>query len=367
MISMEGPRPLHEHELGELIQFLTSQLRPQQGWSIADEYPLAIQNENLNNVRVIKDHDTFLSAAVMKPIIIRSPAGLFKAAAIGSVVTNPSHRKQGLSRQVLEDCLKAASAHGCDFAILWTNLFDFYRKFGFELAGTEVSLTIPTNIKVADTPDMRFLQSNRIDPEAILRLYNQHTTGTLRTSDDIRKFLNIPNSKVYTAWGADNSLQAYAVQGKGADLDGYIHEWGGGVSKLIPLLKYALQQEQRPLTLIAPSHSANLIRQLVQLGAKEHSGILGMIKILNPPNFLLKIKKFVRAMGVDDLVLEPREGKFYLGYKEEIFRTEIESDLVRLVFGPLMASDLKAFDPATAAAFEKVFPINMWVWGWDSV
>jgi predicted acetyltransferase len=364
---MEGPRPLHEHELSDLIQFLSTHLRPEQTWTIAEEYPLAIQNENLNNVRVITENGNFLSAAIMKPLVVKTPAGLFKAAAIGSVVTNPTHRNQGLSRQVLDACLKQATDHGCDFAILWTNLFDFYRKLGFELAGTEISLTIPSQFRAPEAPELRFMETSRIDPDAMLRLYNQHTTGTLRTADDIRKLLNIPNSRVFTAWDAENRLQAYAVEGKGADLDGYIHEWGGGVSKLIPLLKYAVQQEKRPLTLIAPSHSANLIRQLEQLGAKQHSGILGMIKILNPPNFLLKIKRYVRNMGVEDIVLEPREGQYYLGYKQEIFRTDIDSDLVRLVFGPLKASDLKAFDATTAAAFEKVFPINMWIWGWDSV
>lgn len=364
---MEGPRPLHGHELKDLVRFLSEELRPGQPWTIADEYPLAIHDDNLNNVRVIKENDTFLSAAIMKPILIKSPAGLFKAAAIGSVVTHPTHRNQGLSTQVLEACLKAAKDHGCDFAILWTNLFDFYRKIGFELAGTEISLQIPLNFKPPEVQGLRFLNSPRVDAEAILRLYNQHTTGTLRTADDIRKFLTIPNTRVFTAWGPDNKLEAYAVEGKGADLDGYIHEWGGGVSKLLPLLKYAVTEAKRPLHLIAPSHSANLIRQLKLLGAKDHSGILGMIKILNPPNLLLKIKKHVRALGAEDLVLEPRDGKYYLGFKEEIFRTDLESDLVRLIFGPLKASDLKTFDPATAAAFEKVFPIAMWVWGWDSV
>jgi hypothetical protein len=82
---------------------------------------------------------------------------------------------------------------------------------------------------------------------------------------------------------------------------------------------------------------------------------------------LIKIKKYVRGMGMDDLVLEAREGKFYLGAKQEIFSTDIDSDLVRLIFGPLKASQLNAFDKETAAAFEKVFPIAMWIWGWDSV
>lgn len=364
---MEGPRPLHDHELQDFVAFLSSQLRPQQSWSIADEYPLAIHDANLNNVRVITEDNLFLSAAVMKPLIIKSPVGLFKVAAIGSVVTAPDHRNQGLSRQILEDCLNSGRAHGCDFAILWTNLFDFYRKLGFELAGSEISLVIPSNFKAPAPEGMRFLQSNKVDPEALMRLYAHHTTGSVRTTEDIRKFLLIPNSRVYTAWDEQNKLQAYAVEGKGADLTACIHEWGGGVSKLLPLLSFAVKDSGKPLTLMAPAHSTNLIRQLSAAGAQAHTGVLGMIKILNMPSILTKLKKYIRAMGFEDVVLEPREGRFYLGYKEEIFHTDSESDLVRLIFGPQKASQLHPFDKETAEMFEKIFPVGMWIWGWDSV
>lgn len=364
--SMEGPRPLHEHELQDFVQFLSRQLRADQAWSIAEEYPLAIHDANLNNVHVIKSNEGFLSAAVMKPLIVKSPAGLFKVAAIGSVVTAPEHRKLGLSRQILEASLQTARAHGCDFAILWTNLFDFYRKLGFELAGTEVSLELPMDLKAEDS-GLRFMKGPQVDPEAILRLYSQHTTGSVRTVDEIRKYLQIPNSRIFTAWDAQNKLQAFAVEGKGADLEGYIHEWGGGVSKLIPLLQYAISQENRALTLISPAHSANLIRQLTSLGAIQGHGILGMIKILNASNLLLKLKKLMRGMGLEDVVLEMRDQKFYFGYKENIFSTDSEGDLVRLIFGPQKASQIHKFDAPTAETLEKVFPLPMWLWGWDSV
>lgn len=365
---MEGPRPLFEHELPEFVRFLSTNLRPEHNWSIAEEYPLAIHDSNLNNVRVIKSADRFLSAAVMKPMVLKSPAGLFKAAAIGSVVTNPLDRNQGHSRQIMEACLEAARAHGCDFAILWTNLFDFYRKYGFELAGSEISLTLPADFSSdSETTDLRFMESNKVDPNAILRLYSQHTTGSIRTVEDIRKFLLIPNSKIYTAWDNLNRLQAYAVEGKGADLENHIHEWGGGVSKLIPLFAFAIRQRKRGLNVIAPAQAANLIRRLKALGATESQGILGMIKLLNTSHFLMKIKKYIRATGQEDLVLEPRDGKIYLGHGENIFHTDSESDLIRLVFGPQKAHEIHAFDPETTAAFEKIFPIAMWVWGWDSV
>lgn len=364
---MEGPRPVFDHELSDLVQFLSRQLRPQAAWTIADEYPLAIHDSNLNNVRVIKNNDEFLSAAVMKPMILKSPVGIFKAGAIGSVVTNPLHRNQGFSRQIIDDCIAGAKAHGCDFAILWTDLFEFYRKLGFELGGTEISLSVPHNFKCTEAPGLRFVNSTKVDPEAILRLYSQHSAGSVRTVDEIRRFLQIPNTRVYTAWDEQNKLQAYAVEGKGADLEGYIHEWGGGVSKLLPLLKFATQEQKKGLTIITPPHSQNLIRQLREAGASQHSGILGMIKILNAPNLLTKIKKYIRSTGIEDVVLEARDGRYYMGYKSEIFSTDSESDLVRLLFGPLKASDLKAFDKETVEVFERLFPVALWIWGWDSV
>ena len=366
---MEIPRPLHDHELPDFVRFLSAQLRPKNAWSIDEEYPLAIQTQNLHNVRVIRRESEFLSAAVMKPLVVKSPAGLFKAAAIGSVVTHPIARNQGLSRQILEASLSSACANGCDFAILWTNLYDFYRKLGFELAGTEIALRLPSQLKSpAPTESLRFMCSGQVDPDAILRLYSQHTTGSVRTTEDIRKFLRIPNARVFTAWDAQNRLQAYAVEGKGADLEGYIHEWGGGVSKLLPLLEYVCQQKPvKPLTLIAPVHAANMIRQLVEAGATRHAGVLGMIKLLNPNHFLMKIKKYAHAMGASEIIIEPRDGMFYLGSGETLFSTDSEADLVKLVFGPNRASELHGFDPKTAEAFDRVFPIPMWIWGWDSV
>jgi hypothetical protein len=244
---------------------------------------------------------------------------------------------------------------------------NFYRKLGFELGGTEISLSIPQNFKCTEVPGLRFVNSNKVDPEAILRLYSQHSAGSVRTADEIRRLLQIPNMRVYTAWDEQNKLQAYAIEGKGADLEGYIHEWGGGVSKLLPLLKFATQEQKKPLTIITPPHSQNLIRQLKEAGAVEHSGVLGMIKILNAPALLTKIKKYIRSTGVEDVVLEAREGRFYMGYREEIFSTDSESDLVRLLFGPLKAGELNAFDKNTAEVFERLFPLSLWIWGWDSV
>lgn len=363
---MEQPRAPRLEEYGSVLEFFTQNLRSEQGWSLAEEYPLALGPANFSNVRVIEKEGRFLSGAVVKTSMVKSPAGLFKVAGVGSVVTDPSHRNQGFSRAVLDATLETGRQVNCDIAILWTHLHDFYRKVGFELAGSEVSIRLENEL-VIDTTGFKFVESNRIAPEPLLRLYGQHTCGTLRSLEDLRKSLHIPNTRVYTAWDEQGQMLAYAIEGKGADFSGYIHEWGGAVSKLLPLFSHIRQTQGRPLTIIAPAHSRNLIRQLQEKGATVHDGVLGMIKILNPDLLYAKVRRYARNLGIDDFTLENRQGITHFGFGAEIFRTDSEADVIRLIFGPLKASQLHEFSPELSIKFETIFPVPFWIWGWDSV
>lgn len=363
---MIDPRPPRDDEKSELVQFLSKQLRPQASWSIAEEYPLALTPANFHNIRLIRENENILSVAVMKPSVVKTLAGLFRVTAIGSVVTEPNQRGQGLSHRILNDCIETAAQSGSELAILWTDLYDFYRKIGFELAGREVSLALNTQLPITAS-ELRFECTNKIDAQAILRLYSKHTCGVVRTAEDIRKFLNIPNARVYTAWGTDRQLKAFAVEGKGIDLQGYIHEWAGDVDSLISLLSYAQSQTKEVLTVLSPAHARNFITRMEEFGCQRFDGVLGMIRILNPSQFMFKIKKHFRSLGIDRVVFEYRDEQYYIGYEDEIFKTDSGSDVVRLVFGPHKASDLYPFKGKMKEVFESTFPLPLWIWGWDSV
>jgi GNAT superfamily N-acetyltransferase len=364
---MEGPRPPTPGEYSRLLDFLNKNLRQNESWSISNEYPTALAEANLGNIRIIKENNEILSHAVLRPLLVKTPLGLFKVAAIGSVVTDPTYRNQGLSRRIVEDCLEAARAQGCDFAILWTNLYEFYRKFGFELAGSEISYLIDKDIPT--TPQgLKFVQNNNIDPEPLLRLFSQHSVSTIRTFDEARRYLQIPNSRVYTAWDSSNNLRAYAIEGKGADLQGYIHEWGGGVSALLPLVQHIRTTQKKSVTLIVPGHATNLRQQLANFNIREVVGFLGMIKILNAPSLFGKVLRHARVdLGFNDFVLEPRQSKFFFGNGKNLFSTDSEQDVVKLLFGPLSPSEIYKFDAETTEVLNKLLPVPMWIWGWDSV
>ncbi len=355
MEGFEGPRPPAPEELSNVVQFLNSQLRRESSWSIADEYPTTYSPENRENLRIIKSGNQVLSHAAIKTLIIKTPFGLFKVAAIGGVVTLESHRQQGLGRKILEDCVAIAKNQGHDFAILWTSLYDLYRKIGFELAGSEVSLVLDKKIPVSSPLNLKYLVGPNIAPEALERVYSKHTVTNIRRISDISKFLRIPNSKVYSAWSQDNQLVAYAVEGKGADLNGYIHEWGGGVNEIIHLLNFVLQDQKKHITVICPGHSQNLIRQIQPSAKVFHPGYLGMIKILNLKNLTEKVNRYARLIGHSRFNLEP-------------FIDQCpEAQLVRVFFGPTDSQFLSKCDDKNREIINQILPIPMWVWGWDSV
>lgn len=363
---MEGPRPPHPAEWDEVLKFLDQNLRPQAEWSIGKEYPTALISDNINNLRIIKSDGRIAAHALVHYNLTKTPAGIFKVAAIGSVVTDPQHRHQGLSRQVVNDCLEAARQQGCDFAILWTSLYDLYRKMGFELGGTEMALVMEKEFHPPN-PGLRFLDTLKVAPEALLRVYAQHTTGAIRVADDFRRYLTIPNTRLYTAWDEQNTLKAYAVEGKGADLVGYIHEWGGGVSSLLPLLAHIRRSRNAPFTLIGSRSAENLSRQLQSYGALCNQGFLGMFQILNPKNLGFKLRRYARQLGHENWIFDFRDDTYYLGTADNMFKTNSAQDIVKLVFGPLTSSEIKGFDTATAQIMNQILPIPFWIWGWDSI
>lgn len=361
---MQGPRPPRTEEWTRVIDFLNSNLRPQASWSIANEYPTALVSANLNNVRIIMDNERIVSHAVLRPFILKTPLMVLKIGAVGSVVTDAHYRQQGLGSQLILDCLAEARRQDCDLAVLWTDLHDYYRKLNFELAGFEESFFIDKELPV-DRSGLKFLKTTGVSPEAVLRLYNQHTVNSFRTAEDIRKFLQIPNTTFYTAWDLQGQLVAYAAEGKGADLTGYIHEWGGSVSRLMALFSWIFQERARPFTVIVPHHSINLKSAFEKHGVHPKIGYLGMFKIMNPEQFLTKLNKAIRLLGVADMLFTRRGETYQLNLKTKQVLFETERDFVHFIFGP--NSEIPNLSPAENQTLNRVVPLPIWVWGWDSV
>lgn len=345
---MEGPRAPTDIEFPQVVEFLDQRLRNQVSWSIATEYPTALSKTNLHNMRIISNGPEILSHAVLKPLIVKTPHMVLKVGAIGSVVTDEKHRGHGYSTKIIEACLAEAQQQTCDIAVLWSGIPEFYQKMGFKLAGFEESYVIEKPLATTATK-LQFKKGSQIAPEALLRLYQQHTVTTHRTVDELRKYMQIPNAQIYTAWGPQGTLEAFAVEGKGADLTDYIHEWAGNVSALFGLFNWILAEKKKGFVLITPKHSNNLRVQLLSQEVTYNSGFLGMIKILNPASMIQKLVKAQSALGG-----EPID---FTGLNEQEF--------IEALFGPW--SEAITDKLPISAVKSGLLPLRFWLWGWDSI
>ena len=364
---MQGPRSPREAEYSDIISFLNAKLRPDSPWSIEAEYPTAFAPSNQRNLRVITEGDQIVSHAVWSPLLVKSPQAVYKFACIGSVVTSEAHRNQGLSREILQNCLLAAQAEDCDFAILWTDLFEFYQKLGFELAGSEILAEINGPLLETLPKTWRFEESLRVDPKALLRLYNKHTVASVRTEAQVRDFLKIPNTRVYTAWDLHGQLAAYVVEGKGADLQGCLHEWGGGVDALLALVSHVQHQQGRSLYWMIPYHCRNLIHTLQQKQVPMHHGMLGMLKLLQPERFAQKLEKFLSGgcHRSDIQIRVDREGFRFSTQHSSVYFSQ--QDLVQYAFGPKVPLCATQMDAKDFSSISSCLPMPLWIWGWDSI
>ncbi len=361
---MEGPRPPHESEFPNILSFLNSQLRPEVSWSIQKEYPTALNLGNRMNLRIITDQEKIIAHAVLKPLIIKTPFVIFKVAAIGSVVTDTNYRNQGLGQQTIEACVEEARRQDCDLAILWTNMYDFYRKMNFELVGCENTFVIDRELPFEAT-GYQFLNSLQVDPAAILKLYNQHSVTSFRTQEDVRKFLQIPQTKLYTAWDKNGQLAAYAVEGKGLDLTGYIHEWGGMKTPLLKLLKFIQNEKKSPFTLITPHHSFALNEVLKKVSTAHNEGFLGMIRVVKEDSLFTKLTKAAYAQKAQAFQIQRRGSAIVLGLETSEIQFEDERSFLKFIFGPQM--DLSGLTPSEIKMIEGILPLPLWIWGWDSI
>lgn len=364
---MEGPRAPLLGEYKNLIHFLNNSLRENITWSIENEYPTAVNPKNLHNIRIITENNQILSHACLRPLLIRTPYLVYKAGAIGSVVTDTNYRNQGLSHQIITSCLDEATKQDCDFAILWSNLYDYYRKFGFELGGHEISAIYNKKIAVKPLSTLQFLCTPKVDPQAILKVYQKHTTQTYRTTEDIRKYLDIPNTRVYTAWDQRGEMVAFAIEGKGADLTGYIHEWGGAVPHLLSLFNHILEQRGQEFTVITPITAQSLIQVFKQENLMTHFGYLGMIKILKPDQLFKKINKMAQQSNLPQFELSTCEQGFRMKWSGGDVIIAEEKDLVQLLFGPEMPTELLGDRSEDLQRLNDILPLPLWIWGWDSI
>jgi GNAT superfamily N-acetyltransferase len=265
-----------EYNTGEALELMTSVLRPR--GDIAAEYPLALGAEGPGQVVSLCEDGTILSSCAVLERELLHPEGKTRVGLIGSVVTRPDARGRGLATKLLEHAEGRLRATGCEHALLWADDPTFYSRRGYALDGYEVDFLVDRALGELPTEGFN-VRPLRVGDEALLHeLYLRHEARVERSLEETARLLTCPGMRVSLA-EREGECVAYVCYGRGGDLAGVAHEWGGDPRGVLSCLA-ALLRETEAIFVMAPGNPGPLGELLDSLGAPRANGRLGMSKPL---------------------------------------------------------------------------------------
>jgi GNAT superfamily N-acetyltransferase len=270
---------------------------------------------------------------------VRMPVAL-----IGAVATDERFRGKGLATTLVSKTLEWAKARGAIAALLWGSEHAFYGRLGFSLCGEQVLVPLE-GLGLPICGGTHGPIGHGWVP-AIFEGLRTRGSGLALSPED-QDWVKAHQNVEWFWLGPSRAPRAYAAVGRGIDMAGMIHEWGGEKESLLALLG-ALKAARPDLTLLGEPH------RLAELGLsslQEKREYLFLAKVLDP----------VRALHIADAIGGEVDHDAALGSRPE--------DLARLFFGVPsgIPSGAPSGTPSQPGAPQGKPPIPAWIWGLDAV
>lgn len=259
-----------------------TELVMREGRPILAEQPLAFDPAFGGRRLVVQEADRVVSSLTIlhRHLLVdgmQIPVGL-----IGSVVTDEAYRGTGLASQLLlraEDQLRAG---GALLALLWADDAAFYETRGYASVGTELDYRISSDLGSKLPPCDRVRTATPSDIDQMHRLYCTQSERVDRKYEETQALALGPGIRALVHEN-QGQVDAYALEGRGEDLQGVIHEWAGshvGVLACMAAHLAGLASKHDGLWCLVPARQVAMQSTLNALGAPGVLGILGMGKLL---------------------------------------------------------------------------------------
>ena len=180
----------------------------------------------------VLDGEHVLAHAAVREVTLASGRGQLAAWLVGSVATDPTHRRQGLATRLLRELLERADADGVAATLLWSRAEAFYARAGFHRAGMQHAFTLiaPPD---ADLGGVRLALAR--DLPALHRLHCEKRLRVERTLGELALLLSAAPMQTVVR-EVRGVITAYACFGKGSDLALHWHEVAGDDTQVARLL-----------------------------------------------------------------------------------------------------------------------------------
>ena len=155
---------------------------------------------------------------------------------VGAVATDLHFRGQGLASLLIESCVKKARSLDAQLIVLWSGEREFYQKLGFRSFGKQSRVILEDVLlpQIASAEEQKVYQG--YVPE-LFNLVRARKTGLCLQASD-RVWFEAHKNVEWFFTGSPEQPTAYAAVGRGVDLKGHIHEWGGSPRGLLQILTF---------------------------------------------------------------------------------------------------------------------------------
>lgn len=200
------------------------------------EYPHAFHVEGRSEVASVAHAGRLLCHALVREVTMVTSAGPAAITLVGSVITHPEHRSQGLASRLVTAIVARAREHSQDAVCLWSSNWGFYERLGFAPAGAQCELVLgPARGSLA--PGIRPAEVR--DLVAMWELHASKPLRVDRTLTDMALLMSIPHMRVLVLERHAKAV-AYACYGKGVDFPNWWHEQGGSDEDVATLIRGAM-------------------------------------------------------------------------------------------------------------------------------
>lgn len=271
------------------------------------------------------DGEELVSCAGVRLAKLRVPAGTLDVALVGAVATAESHRGQGLASRTVSLAVEWARERGAAMALLWGSETALYERLGFELCGMQVRAPLAELELGPMIEDFSQIILGRGWNPALMASLRMRGSG-LRLLETDESWLEAHRNVDWYWLGDPEAPQAYAAIGRGIDLQGIVHEWGGDCAEDLKTLLQLIRMEHPEAQLLA---SPVLLSAWSLSAPREDVEFLCMARALD-------IAKLTKGFGVTLPQHHP-------------LLTTPDAAACRMLFGP------------SADA------LPLWIWGLDAV
>jgi len=205
-------------------------------FSIESEYPIVLNKEGGHFSYCFQQDSVLVAHANLWPRIAtnKTTKQRWNIGLIGNVATDEQFRGLGIMSKVLAHLKSIAIDTNLSILILWSDLLEFYQKQGFWSFSEERRYIFTRNklsTALSHLPIHDVFYTNheiKRFNEAIFETFTHLRPKTFMTVErhpnEYMELLTIPNLNVFTSSNSVGKISAFAILGKGADMESVVHE-----------------------------------------------------------------------------------------------------------------------------------------------